>query len=161
IGFAVGRAYTCQEINVAAKLNTAAKVTCKHSLLLLLGHRPLVKVSALVCSEAVPILRFHQADAKLVEPITLARLLSVEDRCTWNVKVGLVERHLQISSGQYSRTGFWTSSLFCKSAAVAMCGMKSTRRPSSGMWSFRFGWGQSVPQSTRSGKVSTRRFANG
>ena len=34
-----------------------------------------------------------------------------------------------------------------------MCGMKSTSSPSSGMWSFRFGCGQSVPHSTRSGNV--------
>ena len=33
--------------------------------------------------------------------------------------------------------------------------------PSSGMWSFRLGWGQSVPHSTRSGNSSTTLRANG
>ena len=39
-----------------------------------------------------------------------------------------------------------------------MLGIQSTSSPSSGMWSFRFGCGQSVPQRTRSGNVSTRRL---
>ena len=56
----------------------------------------------------------------------------------------------------------------CRRAAAAaaprcgaMCGMTSTRWPSSGMWLFMFGCGQSVPQSTRSGNDSTTRRANG
>src|SRR5437773_9818475 len=40
VGFAVGRAHAREEINVTAKLDTPAEVTRKHSLLLLLGHRP-------------------------------------------------------------------------------------------------------------------------
>jgi HAE1 family hydrophobic/amphiphilic exporter-1 len=39
--------------------------------------------------------------------------------------------------------------------------MKSTSAPSSGMCDFRFGCGQSVPQRTRSGNLSTRSRANG
>jgi predicted porin len=64
---------------------------------------------------------------------------------------------------QYSRIGshLSTSSFCCSSGVVAMCGMKSTSRPSSGMWSFRLGCGQSVPHSTRSGKDSTTLRAKG
>jgi hypothetical protein len=36
----------------------------------------------------------------------------------------------QPSSGQYSRMGFVTSNLRCRSGVTAMCGMKSTSRPS-------------------------------
>ena len=72
------------------------------------------------------------------------------------------EKHLGIcSSGQYSRIGLATSSLRCSSAVGAMCGMKSTSKPSSGMWFLRFGCGQSVPHSTRSGNSSTMRRAKG
>src|ERR1700688_2186378 len=56
---------------------------------------------------------------------------------------------------QYSCIGLSTSSWCCSSGVVAMFGIKSTSKPSSGMWSFRLGCGQSVPQSTRLGKVST------
>src|SRR6185369_9917062 len=107
------------------------------------------------------VLRLHQRHAELVEPVALAALLRVEDRRAGHVLVGFVQGHQRFSSGQYNRIGLSTSSFFCSSGVVAMCGMKSTSSPSSGMWSFRFGCGQSVPHSTRSGNVSTTLRANG
>ena len=62
---------------------------------------------------------------------------------------------------EQSNMGLLTNNFCCNSGVVAMCGIKSTNRPSSGMWSFRLGCGQSVPHSTRSGKVSTNFLANG
>ena len=57
--------------------------------------------------------------------------------------------------------GLSTSSFRCSTGVGAMAGIRSTSAPSSGMCERRFGCGQSVPQSTRSGNSSTRRRANG
>src|SRR5690606_890122 len=64
-------------------------------------------------------------------------------------------------SDQYSLIGLSTNSFCCSSAVGAIFGMRSTNCPSSGMCDFMLGCGQSVPHSTRSGKVSTTRRANG
>src|SRR5262249_22449414 len=145
------------KINVAAQLDATVQITVNHGLFLLLRHWPFIEISAFICSEALSVVGLHQAHAELVQPVSFAGLLGIEDRCPGDVQVRFVESHDQISSGQYSRIGFSTSSLFRSLAVPAIWGMKSTKRPSSGMWSFKFGCGQSVPHRTRSGKVSTMR----
>ena len=77
---AVGGADLGQEIDVAAGGDAAIQVARQHRLLLLLGHRPLVEVGALVGLEARAVLGLHQRHAELVQPVALARLLGVEDR---------------------------------------------------------------------------------
>ena len=64
-------------------------------------------------------------------------------------------------SGQYSRAGLSTST--CRrSAGVSQTAMiQSTSAPSSGMWDFMFGCGQSVPQSVRSGAMRRSSRATG
>src|SRR6478735_5473176 len=151
---AVGGADLGQEVDVAAQRDAAVEVARQHGLLLVLGHRPLVQVGLLVGLEALAVAGFHERHAELVQVVAEPRLLGVEDGRAGHVLVGLFEGHY-FSSGQYRRVGLSTSSLRCSSAVVAICGMKSTSRPSSGMWSLRFGCGQSVPHSTRSGKLST------
>ena len=121
--------------------------------LLLLAHRPLVEIGALVGLEALAVGRLHQRHAEHVQVITDARLVGVEYRGAGDVHVGFSSDIKVSYAVQYRRIGLSTSSLRCSSGVAAMCGMKSTSRPSSGMWSLRFGCGQSVPHSTRSGKL--------
>src|SRR5664279_905139 len=135
---AVGRADLGEEVDVAAEGDTAVQVARQHRLLLLLGHRPLVEAGALVRLEALAVGRLHERHAELVQVVALPRLVRIEDRRSRHVEIRLVERH-QAGSGQYRRIGLSTRSLCCNAAVVAMCAMKSTSRPSSGMWSFRFG----------------------
>ena len=64
-----------------------------------IGH--FVQVGALVGLEARAVLRLHQAHAKLVEPVALARLVGVEDGRSGDVQIGLGKRHqFSVLSGQ-------------------------------------------------------------
>src|SRR5215211_3106248 len=65
--------------HAAGQRDAAVQVARQHRLLLLLGHRPLVEVGALVGLEAGAVFGLHQRHAELVQRIALARLLGVED----------------------------------------------------------------------------------
>src|SRR5215472_7037887 len=157
-----------EEVDVAAVVEHLVVVAGEHGLLLLLGHRPLVEVGALVRLEPLAVLRLHQAHAELVQVKALFRALRREHPGPGDVlELRGIGRHVASPScwhrpaGQYRRVGLATSSLRCRSSVGAMRGTRSTRSPSSGMWLFMFGCGQSGPQITRSGNVSAMCRANG
>ena len=78
-----------------------------------------------------------------------------ENRCNFNQLRG-TGGHAKSNS----RAGLSTRILCCSSASARTMGMRSTRSPSFGI-TLTFGCGQSVPQITRSGAVSTSLRANG
>ena len=133
----------------------------RHGLLLLFGHRPFVQIGARRCMNRS---RFssglHQAHAELVEPVTL-RLFGIKDDGAGHVEMGVcrVPSSAPWVLGPVKAHGVGDQQLCCSSAVGAMCGMKSTSRPSSGMWSFRLGCGQSVPYSARWWELLTTRRA--
>src|SRR6516162_8141150 len=138
-----------QEVDVAAEVEHPVVVPVEHGLLLVLGHRPLIEVGALVGLEPLAVLGLHQAHAELVQLVALLRALRREHPdAGYVVELRGVLRH---EASQYRRSGLSTSKRRCRSLVGAMRGMTSTRLPSSGMWLFMFGCGQSVPQMTRSG----------
>src|SRR6516225_623969 len=148
-----------QEVDVAAEVEHRVVVAVEHRLLLGLGHRPLVQVGPLASLEPLPVLGLHQAHAELVQLVALLRALRREHPgAGYVIELRGVLRHV---ASQYRRSGLSTSKRRCRSLVGAMRGMTSTRLPSSGMWLFMFGCGQSVPQMTRSGKVPTMWRANG
>src|SRR5262245_46157741 len=55
----VGRRELGGEVDVAAEPEHAVPVALEYDLLLLLGHRPLVEIGALVCLERRAVLGFH------------------------------------------------------------------------------------------------------
>jgi hypothetical protein len=71
-GPAVGRTDLSQKIDVAAQRDAAIEVARQHGLLLLLAHRPLVEIGALVGLETLTVCRRHQRHAELVEVIAQA-----------------------------------------------------------------------------------------
>src|SRR5881394_3566096 len=66
------------EVDVATEPEHAVPVTLKYYLLLLLGHRPLVEIGALVRLERSAVLGLHHGHAEHVEVIALARAIRVE-----------------------------------------------------------------------------------
>src|SRR5215472_18793852 len=155
----VGGEYLRQEVDIAAEIEHRVVVAVEHRLLLGLRHRPLVEVGPLAGLEPLPVLRLYQAHAELVQVVTLLGALGREHPGAGDViELRGVIRHL---ASQYRREGLSTSSWRRRSSVAAIRGMTSTRAPSSGMWLFMFGCGQSVPHRTRSGNVSTVRRAKG
>src|SRR5262249_38390928 len=90
---AVGRAAFGQKVDVPALGDGPVQVALEYGALLRLSHRPGVEVRPLAGFEARAILRAHQAHAELIEPVTFARLVSVEDGGSWDVAVRLLESH--------------------------------------------------------------------
>jgi hypothetical protein len=87
-----------------AERDAAVEIEVEDRLLLLLRHRPLVEIGALVGDEALAVLGSHQRHAELVEVIAPSRLLGIEEGRPGDIPVALVTHHrtahVVASSGQ-------------------------------------------------------------
>ena len=85
-----------QKIDIPASMNALVEITSQHCLFLFLSHWPFIQVGSLIRLEAFPVRCPHQRHAELVEMVTLASLLCIENDSSRNIEIRFVECHFPL-----------------------------------------------------------------